>query len=465
MSHGTQETLRFPPVEGLTVRAEFDGGALSSDFGPLLLRGVDRQIGLTAQLADAMEDRRHPSYIVHSIRALFAQRVYQMACAYADGNDANALRHDPMFKLGLDRRPLDPDQDLASAPTLCRLENAVTRKDLYRMAEVFVDRFLGSYATPPKAIVLDLDHSEDPTHGQQELAFYHGYYEHHCYLPLFIFEALSGRLVLAALRPGKSPTGAENAAILKRVLRRLRGAWPDTHILVRGDSAFAGPESMALAMDDSKLDFLFGLAGNAALTPLARPHLDVTRRLHEHRSALARRHHRTPPEATRTYHGIDYAAKSWPRPFRVVLKAEVMALGENPRFVVTSLDAPDPEQLYRALYAPRGQDENFIKALKNDLASDRTSAHGFLANQLRLFFAGAAYALHQALRTEVLAHTELARAQPATVILKLFKIAVRVDQYKDRIKLHLPSHCPVKALLHRITEILFQIDRPAWNTS
>jgi hypothetical protein len=464
MSQGTQETLRFPPVEGLTVRAEFDGGALSSDFGPLVLRGVDRQLGLTARLADATEDRRHPSYLTHSLRSLFAQRVYQVACAYADGNDANALRRDPLFKLGLDRKPLDPDQDLASAPTLCRLENAATRKDLYRMGEVFVDQFLGRYSTPPEFIVLDLDHSEDPTHGQQELAFYHGYYEHHCYLPLFIFEALSGQLVLAALRPGQSPTGAENAAILRRVLKRLRAAWPETHILLRGDSAFASPELMALTLDDPRLDFLFGLAGNAALTPRARPHLDATRHLHENRSALARHHHPSPPEATRTYHEIDYAAKTWPAPFRVVLKAEVMALGENPRFVVTSLTRPEPEDLYRGIYAPRGQDENFIKALKNDLASDRTSAHGFLANQLRLFFAGAAYVLHQALCTEVLAHTELARAQPATVILKLFKIAVRVEQYKDRIKLHLPSHCPVKAVLHRITEILFQIDRPAWNT-
>jgi hypothetical protein len=464
MSHSTQETLRFPPVEGLTVRAEFDGGALSSDFGPLVLRGVDRQLGLTAQLADAMEDRRHPAYITHPIRALFAQRVYQMGCAYEDGNDANTLRRDPLFKLGLDRKPLGPDQDLASAPTLCRLENAVTRTDLYRMGEVFVAQFIGRYATPPESIVLDLDHSEDPTHGQQELAFYHGYYEHHCYLPLFIFEGLSGQLVLAALRPGQSPTGADNAAILRRVLKRLRAAWPETHILLRGDSAFASPELMALALDDPHLDVLFGLTGNRALSPLARPHLDATRHLHAQRSALARHHHQTPPEATRTYHDIAYAAKSWPAPFRVVLKAEVMALGENPRFVVTSLTRPEPEDLYRGIYAARGQDENFIKTLKNDLGSDRTSAHGFLANQLRLFFAGAAYVLHQALRTEVLVHTELACAQPATVILKLFKIAVRVEQYKDRIKLHLPSHCPVKAVLHRITEILFQIDRPAWNT-
>ena len=172
-----------------------------------------------------------------------------------------------------------------------------------------------------------------------------------------------------------------------------------------------------------------------------------------------------PPPPPRTYHDLDYAAKTWPQPFRVVLKAEVMALGDNPRFVVTSLDLPAPKSLYCDLYCARGQDENWIKMLKNDLASDRTSDHRFLANHRRLFFSCGADVLHHALRTEVLVHTELAQAQPATVILKLFKIAVRVVQYKDRIKLHLPSSCPVKALLHQVTEILFQVREPVWNTS
>jgi hypothetical protein len=461
----TQETLRFPPVEGLTVRGEFDGGALSSDFGPVLLRGVDRQIGLTECLAQAFSDPRHPSYITHSIRELLAQRIYQIACAYEDGNDANALRSDPVFKLGLERKPLDEAADLASAATFSRLENVATPRDLYRMAQVFVDQFMGSYAKPPAVIVLDMDHSEDAAHGQQEQIFYNHHYGSHCYLPLFIFEGLSGKFITAALRPGKRPTGAENAAIVKRVLKRLRAAWPDTHILLRGDGHFANPELMQLALDTPHTDFLFGLAGNAVLSPLAKPYLAETRQLHEAHCALARGNGQTEPSATRTYHDLDYRAKTWPKPFRVVLKAEVMALGDNPRFVVTSLDLPSAECLYRDLYCARGQDENWIKMIKNDLASDRTSDHRFLANHLRLFFASAAYVLHQALRTEVLVHTEFATAQPATVILKLFKIAVRVVQYKDRVKLHLPSSCPVKNLLHRICEILFQVPEPAWNSS
>lgn len=254
MNPSTQETLLFPPVDGLTVRGHFDGGALSSDFGPLLLRGIDRQIGLTARLANAFEDRRHPSYITHSIRAMFAQRTYQVACAYEDGNDANHLRFDPIFKLGLERKPLGEDTDLASAPTFSRLENAATPRDLFRMAQAFVDQFIVSYAQPPAVIVLDLDHSEDPAHGQQELIFYNPHYGSHCYLPLFIFEGLSGKLITAALRPGKRPTGAENAAIVKRVLKRLRAAWPHTPILLRGDGHFSNPELMQLALDTPHTD-------------------------------------------------------------------------------------------------------------------------------------------------------------------------------------------------------------------
>ena len=172
MRYSTPEQLRFPPLAGYTVRADFEGGALSSDFGALLLRGIDRQIGLTERLAAAVQDKRHPSYIDHALRDLFAQRIYQIASGYADGNDANSLRHDPLFKLSVERPPLEPAQDLASAPTFSRLEHSVDRKDLYRLTQAFVDHFIASYPAPPAAIVLDLDHSDDPTHGQQELAFY-----------------------------------------------------------------------------------------------------------------------------------------------------------------------------------------------------------------------------------------------------------------------------------------------------
>lgn len=460
MSDSIPTQLRFPAMAGFTVRADFEGGAVSSDFGALLLHGVDRQTGLIARLASAIQDKRHPSYIDHSLSELLRQRIFQTACGYADGNDANSLRHDPAFKLAAERAPLGSDNALASGPTFSRLENSVSRKDIYRLARAFVDAFIDSYPKAPPAIVLDMDHSEDRTHGQQELSFYNHHYGSHCYLPLFLFEGLSGKFVTAVLRPGKRPTGRENAAIIGRVVRRLRRAWPQTHIVLRGDGHFSNPELMALCQEDERMDFIFGLAGNKVLTPKAEPLLEKARLLHAERCERARQLKQSEPTATRLYDEVAYQAGSWPQAWRVVVKAEVMALGDNPRFVVTSLTDPTPELLYQSLYCARGQDENFIKAVKNDLASDRTSDHAFLANHLRLFYACAAYQLIHSLREQTLCHTELAKAQPMTIILKLFKLAVRVVQYKDRIKLHLPSTCAVKGLLHRVTELLY-LSRPA----
>lgn len=465
MLYSTPDHLHFPPIAGYTVQADFEGGALSSDFGALLLRGIDRHIGLTERLAAAVRDKRHPSYIDHPLRALFAQRIYQIASGYADGNDANSLRHDPLFKLGVERSPLEPEQALASAPTFSRLEHSVDRKDLYRLTQALVDHFIASYLEPPAAIVLDLDHSDDPTHGQQEFAFYNHYYRSYCYLPLFIFEGTSHALVTACLRPGKRPPGTENAMILVRLLSSLRRHWPQTHILVRGDSHFATPEVIEVLAHRRHIDFVFGLAGNAVLLRQAAPIMQEAHRLHHQRTAMAQAHGEHPPASSRVYEEFAYAAASWSQPWRVIVKAEVMAAGDNPRFVVTSLEAPTPQRVYEELYCARGNCENAIKAVKCDLHSDRTSATTFLANALRLLLSCAAYVLHHALRTHTLAHTALATAQPGTVILTLFKVATHVKQYKDRIRLHLPTSCPVKALLHRITTLLSAVPIPALNTS
>src|SRR5512144_763532 len=201
--------------------------------------------------------------------------------------------------------------DLASAPTLSRLENTATRTDIYRLAVAFVDQFIASSAHPPAVIVLDLDHSEDAAYGQQEMIFYNAYYRSHCYLPLFIFEGLSGKFITAALRPGKRPTGTENAMIVKRVLQRLRAAWPDTHFILRGDAHFANPELMQLVLADPQADFIFGLSRNPLLNALAQPFLEATHRQHEVRGDNARRHHQPVPAVTRAYHDLDYAAQTW----------------------------------------------------------------------------------------------------------------------------------------------------------
>jgi hypothetical protein len=465
MSYSSPTQLCFPPVDGQTVRADFEGGALSSDFGALLLRGVDRQIGLTARRAAAIHDKRHQSYIDHPLPDLLAQRISQIASGYADGNDANSLRHDPMCKLGVERRPLDPEQTLARAPTFSRLAHQVDRKALYRLTTALVEPFIASSPEPPAAIVLDLDHTDDPTYGQQECTFYHHHYQNPCYLPLFIFEGTSHALVTAYLRPGPRPTGAANAMSLVRLLSYLRHHWPRTHILVRGDSHVATPEIIAVIASYRWTDVVLGLAGNAVLLRQAAPLIQQARRLHHQRGALAQAHGQGPPTSSRLYAECVYAAGSWAPPWRGVLKAEVMQAGANPRFVVTSLAAPTPQMLYEDLYCARGHCENAIKAVKNDLHSDRTSATSFLANARRLLLACAAYVLPHALRTHTLQHTALAQAQPSTVILTLFKIATQIKQYKDRILLHLPRSCPVKALLHRVTALLCAVPAPVCNTS
>src|SRR5438045_2766659 len=265
MDDCSAKQLCFPPLAGQTIRADFEGGALSSDFGALLLRGIDRQIGLTERFAAAMHDKRHQSYIDHPLRDLLAQRIYQIASGYADGNDANSLRHDPLFKLSLERPPLEPAQDLASAPTFSRLEHSVDRKDLYRLTHALVDHFIARYPEPPAALVLDLDHSDDQTHGQQECAFSNQHYRSYCYVPLCIFEGTSHALVTACLRPGTCPPGRKNAMILVRLLAVLRRHWPRPPILVRGDSPCATPEVFEVLAHRRGIDFVFGLAGNAVL--------------------------------------------------------------------------------------------------------------------------------------------------------------------------------------------------------
>ena len=365
----------------------------------------------------------------------------------------------------MERPPLDPAQDLASAPTFSRLAHSVNRKDIYRLTHALVDHCIASSPEPPAAIVLDLDHSDDQTHGQQEGAFYHHHYRRYCYLPLFIFEGTSHALVTACLRPGTRPPGREHAMILVRLLAVLRRHWPRTHILVRGDSHFATPEMFEVLAQRRGIDFVFGLAGNAVLLRQAAPVLQEARRLHQQCTALAQAHRTRLPASSRLYAEFAYAAASWAQPWRVILKAEVMAAGDNPRFVVTSLVAPTPQRVYEELYCARGNCENDIKAVKCDLHSDRTSATTFLANAMRLLLSCAAYVLHHALRTHTLQHTALAQAPPATLILTLFKVATQIKQYKDRILLHLPRACPVKALLHRVTALRYLVPCPMVNTS
>lgn len=463
--NSTPEQLRFPPTAGFTIRADFNGGEISSDLGALVLGAVDQRIGLIGRLVQAIGDSRDPRYITHSMRDLLTQRIFQIASGYEDGNDANALRHDPLFKLAAGRAPLDADNALACAATHSRLETSVQRRDIYRMARALIEQFVAGYPVAPRFITLDLDHTDDATYGQQALSFYNHHYGHHCYLPLLVFEANSGALVTAVLRPGKRPTGAENAMIMKRVIGLLRRHWPQTHILLRGDGHFSNPELMALIQADGNADFLFGLAGNPVLARQAEGLMKNARGHLALHQSLAARGWGPSVAAVRHFGEFEYAAGSWPQAFRVVIKAEVLAGNEvtpardNQRYVVTTLRSFSPQTLYQQAYCARGQAENLIKQVKVDLKSDRTSASSFIANFARLLFSASAYVLHQQLRHLGLQGTPLAVAQPRTVMLSLFKIATRVKQYKDRVLLHLPSACPVKNLLAQVCQRLYPARR------
>lgn len=462
MTQFRQELLGFHPVNSKTVRADFLGGALSSDFGALLLREVSLKSGLITRLTKVIEDRRHPSYINHPLQDLLTQRILQIACGYQDANDCNSLRKDPMFKLAAGRDPLGTDNHLASSPTFTRLGQSVRRRDIYHLTKAFVEHFIDSYDTPPKVAVIDFDHTADLAYGDQEQAQFNTKYGDNCYLPLLIFEGLSGKLITAILRPGKTPTGRENAAILKRLIHLIRQYWPDTHLVIRGDSHFSQPELMAVVQDDPHADYVLGKgAGHpTALRPQAGELLEEARRSLKIKTGLARLNHLPEPQSVKLYGEADYQAKSWEGlDTRVIYKAEVNQKGDNPRFLVTSIKGTSPKRIYEDLYCPRGQDENYIKHLKCDLSADRLSDHGFLANNLRLFYACAAYVLHHELRTGALQGTEMEKAQPSTVITRLCKVAVKVVEYKDRIKLHLPSGCAVKSLLQHVTEVFYGLPR------
>jgi hypothetical protein len=381
----TPEQLRFPPAAGFTIRGDFTGGEISSDLGALVLGAVDRRIGQIDRLTPAIADSRDTRYITHPLRDLLTQRVFQIASGYEDGNDANTLRGDPLFKLAADRAPLETDNLLACGATHARLEGAVNSRDIYRMARALVLQFIAGYSGAPASITLDLDHTDDATYGQQPLSFYNHHYGHYCYLPLLVFEAGKGALVTAVLRPGKRPSGAENAMIMKRVLGLLRQHWPQTHIVLRGDGHFANSELMALIVADGNADFIFGLGGNAVLSRRAEGLMRNARGHLALRRSLAAQGLGPAVAAVRLFGEFEYAAKSWPQAFRVVLKAEVLPgrFGapdkDNERFVVTSMRGPSPRTLYQQDYCARGQAEGWIKQVKCDLKADRTSAQSFIA--------------------------------------------------------------------------------------
>jgi len=436
-----QAPLNLAPVGAKAVALDFDGGRLSSDAGVVLLKDIDAQLGLTHNLAAVLSDPRDPRRIHFTLEDLIKQRVFQIAAGYEDANDSNTLRDDPIFKLLLDRLP-ETGASLASQPTLSRFENRVSRPELYRLALELLHQFIASYASAPKVIVLDVDDTEDPVHGGQEHARYDSYYGGYCFMPLHVYEGLSGRLITTILK-AKRFTGTQMLAVLKRLVKRLRQVWPHTLLIVRGDSHFAYPEVMQWIEAQPSMGYVTGLTSNVVLQALAREVVEQATR------AYALSGHKV----TR-FHSTRYQAGTWSRPRRVVIKVEVSEQGINTRFVVTDLEQARTKVLYQKIYCARGQAENEIKDHKLYLKSDRTSCHRFEANQLRVLLHSAAYVLLETLRREVLKTTQWASATMETIQLRLLKVGARVQECEDRITISCPSSCPVAPILRRSLTLL-----------
>jgi hypothetical protein len=438
MEENTRLELEFPGVKGKRVVADFDGGVVTSDAGLLLLRETERKVGIIRRMAECIPDNRDRRYVDHPIRDLMTQRVMQIACGYEDADDSDSLRSDPALKIACGRAPLS-GTDLGSQPTMSRFENAVSRTTLYRMGQAFVDNFLDSYRHEPKKIIVDIDDTDDATHGAQQLSMFNAYYDEYCYMPLHIYEGYSGKLICTVLRPGKRPTGEEIAAILERVLMRIRRCWPKVRIVIRGDSHFSGPEIFDLCARMKRVHFVLGLSNNRALAPLVE---NAVQKVAAAYTLVGKK--------LKVFVEFPYQAKSWSRAHRVVCKIEVGEQGRNVRFIVTDLNGKGPQRMYDESYCGRGRMENFIKNHKNALHSDRTSCSRFEANMFRLYLHSAAYVLMHALDEKGLRGTSLACSQFDTIILNVLKIGAQVIERLRSIRIHLPTSCPCKHLYARI---------------
>ena len=434
MDDGNGVFSGLPAVGGKPVRLTFDAGRLTSDAGVLLLAEVERRLGIAERLARCIEDPRDPAAVRHSLAEMIRFRALLIACGYPDANDCDALRHDPAFKLAVGRLP-DSGADLCSQPTISRLENLPGPLALKRMMAAMIDLFCDSFTQVPERIVLDIDDTEDAVHGGQQLALFNAHYDSHCFLPIHIYEATTGKPVAIFLRPGKTPDGVEVARVLRHAIHHIRARWPRVQILIRGDSHYGRIEAITLC-ERHRVGYIFGLAGNRVLL----------RKIADLAEDVAVRRLETPTEKVRRHGEVAYAAKGWParpdtRVRRVIARIEAGPQGTDTRFIITNL-AGTPELLYEDIYCARGQAENLIKAHKLHLASDRTSCTRATANQFRLMVHTAAYWLMLDLRGLAPKLSFWRDAQFDTIRISLLKVAARVTEMATRIKVALPTGYP-----------------------
>jgi len=440
--------IHFTPLGRRQVLADFDGGLITSDAGALLLREAAGRLNLFDRMAQAIPDPRELSMIEHEQRTMLAQRVLGIACGWEDLNDHQSLRNDPLFRVA-SGRGIDPERPLAGASTLCRLENRIDRRSCVELSKLLVELFVESHTTAPTELVLDFDATDDEVHGKQVGRFFHGYYDHYCFLPLYVF--CGDQLLVAYLRPSNIDAAKHSRAILKLLVARLRQAWPAVKITVRGDSGFCRWKMLRWC-DRHDVDYVVGIAKNPALLRLAGPLMGAAKEQFEQTK-----------QKQRIFGEFAYAAGTWDKPRRTIAKAEHGERGENPRFVVVGPGVGgEPQALYDELYCARGEMENRIKEQQLGLFADRTSRHDFVANQFRVLLSAFAYALVEHVRRTALAGTELARAQVPTIRTKLLKVGAVVRTSVRRVVLHLSASYPLADLFRQVAATLLgPLPRPS----
>lgn len=424
----------FSSLSRKKVVANFSGGSITSNAGSLLLREVDRQLQLSNQLSRCLSDGREAHKVSYALQTLLRQRIYALACGYEDLNDHQTLRHDVALQSAV-----GADKELASDSTLSRMENRFTRKDALAANALLVELFIQRHKKPRKQVILDFDATDNPLHGNQEQKYFHGYYDHHCYLPLYVF--CGDDLLISYLRPSNID-GAKHAwAILALLVKRLRQVWPEVEIIFRGDAGFCRDE-MLLWCDRHGVGYIVGMASNTRLANAIAPEV----RKVEHR-------YQQTQHVQREFGRFEYAAESWKVKRLMVARIEYSQYGASVRFVATNLKGNN-HTLYDLLYCQRGDMENKIKQQKLDLFSERTSCHAFIANQMRILFSGFAYVLLQGLKRLVLSKTKLSHAYAATIREHLIKIGAVVVRNTRRIIVMMDSHYPWQDLLIKVAQKL-----------
>lgn len=438
MPNCTEERDLFGAVGRRRIEVGFDGGEVTSDTGLLLLRQVERRLGLLKAAARVLPDPRNPFFVVHTTEQLLRQRVFGLCQGYEDLNDHDRLRCDPALQTALDKRSTKPElQQGASSPTLCRFEARADRRAAVELHRVLLEQFIASFGQAPEELILDFDATNDPVHGEQIGRHFSGYYDEYCFLPLYVF--CGEQLLVAYLRSAKFDAALHVTAVLKLLTRRLRQAWPNVRLVFRGDAGFCRDRLMSWC-ERNGVDYIIGLAKNARLLERA-----------AHWRQYAEQNFEATGAPQRIFGEFRYQAGSWRRERRVVAKAEHNAQGANPRFIVTSLPEP-PQQAYEWIYCARGEMENRIKECQLGLFADRTSCHLWWPNQFRLLLASLAYVLMERVRNVGLAGTGLARAQMSTLRCKLLKVGAVVVRNTRRIRFFIASAFPEREAFVQVAQ-------------